>query len=46
MWMKDQGHGETVMAAWGSSSQVISMAIVSKKIRQCGEKLSEWSQLL
>ena len=46
MWMKDQGRGETVMAAWGSSFQVISMPIVSKKIRQCGEKLSKWSQLL
>ena len=46
IWMKDQGRAETVMAAWGSSFQVISMPIVSKKIRQWGEKLSEWSQLL
>lgn len=42
MWMKDQGCGETVMAAWGSSSQVIYVPIVSKIIRQCGEKLFEW----
>ena len=31
MWMKDQGRGETIMAAWRSSLQVISMLIVSKK---------------
>ena len=31
MWMKDQGRGETVMAAWGSSLRVIYMPIVSKK---------------
>lgn len=42
MWMKDQGCGEIVMAAWGSSSQVIYVPIVSKIIRQCGEKLFEW----
>ena len=31
MWRKDQGRGETIMAAWRSSLQVISMLIVSKK---------------
>ncbi|KAK9996958.1 hypothetical protein SO802_021644 [Lithocarpus litseifolius] len=45
MWVKDQGYGETVMAAWGSSSQVIYVPIVSKKIRQSGKKLFEWIRL-
>nr|POE69438.1 putative ribonuclease h protein [Quercus suber] len=43
MWLKDKGCSNTVTSAWGSNSGVATMTLIAKKLKKCGEKLSEWS---
>nr|POE58868.1 hypothetical protein CFP56_01650 [Quercus suber] len=43
MWLKDKGCSKTVTSAWGSSSGNATMPLIARKIKKCGEKLTEWS---
>ena len=43
MWVKDNGCSKTVFSAWGSNTGNTTMPLVAGKIKNCGEKLTEWS---
>ena len=43
MWLKDNGCSKTVFSAWGSNTGNTTMPLVAGKIKNCGEKLTEWS---
>nr|POF19212.1 putative ribonuclease h protein [Quercus suber] len=44
MWLREGGCSETVIKAWGSSSQDANMRQVASKIQAYGDKLASWSQ--
>nr|POE77153.1 putative ribonuclease h protein [Quercus suber] len=43
MWLKDDGCTKTIRSAWNSSSGPATMPLIAKKIKKCGELLTEWS---
>lgn len=44
MWLKEEGCGDTVKVAWGSTVDINPMPLVSQKIKKCRERLIEWSK--
>lgn len=44
MWLREEGYGEIVKVAWGSSTTISSMPMVSEKIKKCAERLVDWSK--
>ena len=44
IWLKEEGCGDTIKAAWGGALDVSPMPMVSQKIKECGVHLTEWSR--